>query len=336
MRTSPCPATIAPMEFLALCYHYIRDKARKENTSRILGNPEEEFRKHIEALQKRYAFISLEDIRAFYKSNTPLPLPSGKRGMFISFDDGLSDHYLAARILFEYGVKATFFIPTCVLKNKEPANPQVIHYGLAKYGLGDFLTAYHDALRAQHLGSEYDIPYKKGQEPYAVIAEIKKKFKYALPFRESRTVLLSIWNNLLVLREPSIQEEVHLTEAQVREMLSMGHSIGVHSHTHISIAASDLSDEDFEREITEPRRYLSDTFGIEVDTLSYPFGEKQDCLKSGELLSRTGDYALAFTVETIVNKADTSPFELGRYMPMSTDDAPTLLGILEEIEHKSA
>lgn len=320
------------MEFLALCYHYIRDEARKAQAPRILGNSEEEFRRHIEALRERYSFISLEDVRAFYTEKKPLPLSDGKRGMLISFDDGLSDHYLAAKILAEYGVRAAFYIPTCVLKDREPANPQVIHYGLAKYGLREFLAAYHNALRARGLGSEYDIFYKKGQEPYAVIAEIKKRFKYALPVTESRQVLLTIWNSLLVVREPSIQEEVHLTEAQVREMLSMGHSIGVHSHTHISIAASDLSKEDFEKEIAEPRRYLSETFGVPIDTLSYPFGEKQDCLKTGELLSRTGEYALAWTVETIVNNKATSPFELGRYMPMSTDDAPKLLSILKGIE----
>jgi peptidoglycan/xylan/chitin deacetylase (PgdA/CDA1 family) len=320
------------MAFLSLCYHYIRDHDSARQVPRILGNTEEDFREHIEMLLKEYALITLDDVHALYYEQKPLPIPEGKMGMFISFDDGLSDHYHAAKILSDYGIRATFFIPTCVLQDKTPANPQVIHYGLAKYGIGLFLSTYHRVLQEQGLTQDiYHIPYTKGDEPYVVIGAIKKNFKYTLPFQESRNVLLGIWNELLVAREPDIQEQVHLTEGQVREMLALGHAIGVHSRTHLSVGASSLSDADFVTEIIEPRRYLRDTFATNVSTLSYPFGEKQDCLQTGELLKRTGDYKLAFTVETIVNDAHTSPFELGRYMPMSSDDAPKLKGILETI-----
>ena len=40
---------------------------------------------------------------------------------------------------------------------------------------------------------------------------------------------------------------------------------------------------------------------------------------------------MAFTVEKIINYTNTSPFELGRYSPMSTDDAFNLHRILENI-----
>ena len=40
---------------------------------------------------------------------------------------------------------------------------------------------------------------------------------------------------------------------------------------------------------------------------------------------------MAFTVEKIVNKIDTSTFELGRYSPMSTDDSFNLHRILKNI-----
>jgi len=126
-------------------------------------------------------------------------------------------------------------------------------------------------------------------------------------------------------------ELMHLRDHQIRDMLAMGHSIGVHSHSHLSVAASQLSQEDVQREIVYPREFLEEKFDTPVHVFSYPFGGIQDCLKTEELLLQTQDYRLAFTVEKHINKKDTSPLELGRYMPRSTDDDDRLKTVLDQI-----
>lgn len=68
-----------------------------------------------------------------------------------------------------------------------------------------------------------------------------------------------------------------------------------------------------------------------MTAFSYPFGEKKDCLASKELLEKTNEYQMAFTVEKIVNTVTISPFTLGRYQPVSTDDASHLHEILNDI-----
>jgi peptidoglycan/xylan/chitin deacetylase (PgdA/CDA1 family) len=315
------------MKFVSLCYHYIRDVSSAARFPRILGNSEAEFRAHLDMLTSTYHPLSLEDLRDFYYRGSDVET-QGRIGVFVTFDDGLSDHYLAAKILNEYGIKGIFFIPTCALRDGEPANPLIIHYVLAHAGISKLLQGFHRALQLRGMNLEkYGIPNRKG-DPYGVISEIKKRFKYSLPPAVGREILLDLHRELLLKDYPNAVGEIHLTAPQVREMLDMGHSIGVHSHTHLSVGASALNAEGLEREVVMPQSYLAETFGVTVDALSYPFGDTRDCLGAEELVRAADAFRFAFTVEPVINTRQTNPFEIGRYMPHSKDDVLRLGKVL--------
>lgn len=317
--------------YLSLCYHYIRPERKHDLFPKLLGNQIDEFHKHIRMLKKHYDIISLNDAKNF--SYSDFSFRNKKYGMLITFDDGLSEHYLAAQILAEYGIKGVFFIPTCILMDKLPANPTIIHYCLATGSIEDFLKVYYNALEEHKLNTaDYNIKFHKGMDdPWKVIDEIKNVFKYSLDYKQSRKVLLFIYEKLLLRRYSDAMKIMHLRPQELREILDMGHSLGVHSHSHISIAATELNKSDFEKEIVMPKKYIEESFNTSVYALSYPFGKKRDCLNFKALISRTEQYALAFTVEKIVNSKVTSPFELGRYMPRSTDNEEGLKKILATI-----
>ena len=317
--------------YVALCYHYIRPSRQNDPFPRILGTRTEEFRRHIDLCSKHYQLMSPgETLEYAHGSRRP---EGGKTGLLITFDDGLSDHFGAAEILADLGIAAYFFLPTCICKDNLPANPTIIHYCLAIYGIEGFLGAYRNALEECGLSlAEYDIAYERGRDdPWQTIARIKSTVKYALGYRQTRSVLLGVYENLLLADYPNAMSIMHLTKSQISEMVEMGHSIGVHSRSHISVAATELSDEDFAEEIIEPRRYLEDEFDMPVEAFSYPYGEARDSLPSEALLRRTADYKLAFTVEKVLNTKKSHPLELGRYMPMSTDDSGRLCKIIEMI-----
>lgn len=317
--------------YLALCYHYIRSARSHKQFPRILGNTASEFHKHIRMLKSQYAVISLDDAYKFSYEN--FFFKNGKYGVLITFDDGLSDHYLAAGILAEYGISGVFFIPTCILKDRLPANPMIIHYCLAIYGIERFLKVYRETLEEHKFNmKKYDVKFKRGKDnPRKAIPIIKSIFKYRLEKNAARSVLLYIYKNLFCKDYPGALKIMHLTAKQVRNMLNMGHAIGVHSHSHISVAATELPEKDFREEIIEPKRYLERIFHVPINAMSYPFGEKRDCLSSGILIRKTREYRLAFTIEKIVNTKDTLPLELGRYMLTSTDNEIRLKEILETI-----
>jgi len=317
--------------YVSLCYHYLRQDKYKDEFPRILGTNVDEFQNHLSMLQKNYQIISLEDtLKISYDDFT---LNMKKPGILITFDDGLSDHFTAAKILSESDISAVFFIPTCALEDKLPANPMIIHYTIAVFGVEKFLQEFREILEKNNLSKKlFDIKYTKGKDNvWSMISQIKSTFKYKLGYVDSRKILLDIYKNLLCAEYSNPLDIIHLTENQITKMLEMGHYIGTHTHSHISVAASQLNPDDFEKEIIHPKNYLEKKFNTKIHSFSYPFGGKEDCLSSAELVKKTNLYKLAFTVEEIPNTKSTSPYELGRYQPTSTDTSSKLNNIINSI-----
>lgn len=274
-------------------------------------------------ITEHYTPISLEDLQ----NNIALE----KTGILFTFDDGLTDHYTAAKILHEHNIQGIFFIPTAPLIDHIPANPQIIHYILAHHNIQTFLDAYEEVRKEE--GIEHEIPHTDNETPLQTIKNIKKTFKYTLTHTEGRTILTKLYERLLATYIPSILSDIHLTHEQIQDMVSMGHAIGVHSHSHPSVGAKDLDEQTFAAEMIAPQQYLSETFTTEVNTLSYPFGGKKDCLSSEALLRKTSLYDFAFTVEPVVNDTEHSdPLTLGRCEPWPDHDAPKLRAMFESLE----
>lgn len=320
--------------YLSLCYHYVRSKAANALFPTLLGNTEEDFRIQIESFQKHFDYTYLDEVRDFHNNKIDF---EGKLKLLITFDDGLTDHYLAAKILQEYRVKAVFFVPTCIFVDKLPANPTIIHYALEKYRVDGFLDAYRKALNTLGMPlNKFDIQYTKGKDdPWAVIREIKVQFKYKFGGKEGRDILIHIYENTLLKDYPNIMDIMHCSVGELQEMIDMGHSLGVHTHNHISVSASDLTKEEFFDEIIKPQQYFKEYFGIDAYSLSYPYGKKDDCYDSDTLNGKTAKFDIAVTVEEKMNFRNTNPFEIGRYQPMSFDTADSILDKLEEIKSKS-
>ncbi|MEK7084725.1 MAG: polysaccharide deacetylase family protein [Patescibacteria group bacterium] len=310
--------------FLTVCYHYIRPSVN-DPFPRLLGTREDVFREHVAALREAFQVISLPEAIEFSHGNASFE--QGKPGLLFTFDDGLSDHYTAARILSEYSIRGVFFIPASIFEDNLPINPVIIHYTLAHYGIGKFLQAYQDALRSRGIaGKEHAITFTKGvDDPMQTISKIKSTFKYKLSHGNARAILLFIYRNLFEKDFPNAMEIMHLNRGHIKEMLDMGHHIGSHTHSHPSIASAHLSDEDFKREVLYPKEYMESTFGTKVNAFSYPFGEEQDYAGSDELVHKSGAYQLAFTVDRFLNTREVSPSRLGRYAVYSTDSAEKII-----------
>ena len=113
--------------FYSLCYHYIR-KDQDDPLPRLLGTKFSKFNEHVEMIKKEYNPISLDGVSSFFYNKLNF---QDKNGLLVTFDDGLADQFEAAKILSENGISGVFFIPTCIIKDKLPANPVIIHYAIA-------------------------------------------------------------------------------------------------------------------------------------------------------------------------------------------------------------
>ncbi len=309
-------------ELLSLCYHYIRYPKNQDPFPRILGNTIDDFREHLERIGRNFQIVSPDEVRAFFY---------GKRGtnfdcgVILTFDDGLSDHFLVAKILAENGIRAFFFVPTCIITENLPANPTIIHYGLACYGIEKFLKFFREAMGKN---TDFDIHFRKGDNPRIIINQLKSFVKYSMGYSSSRETLLGVYQSLILSDRPDAMSFMHLSEAQIKEMAAMGHTFGTHSHSHISIASTRLTPEELEKEIIEPAKILESSSGRPVYAMSYPFGEELDCLTTKELASRTKRYELAFTIKPVINNQTDSPLAIGRYMITSKDTSKTIIARL--------
>jgi len=306
----------------------------KDNSfPRILGTKKENFEDNIRMLEKKYQMLDLNDVINFMYNKQNFS--HSKTGMLITFDDGLSDHYESAKILTEHNVNATFFVPTCIVEEKLPPNPTIIHYCIAKYGISKFLEFFDQSLQKfAIMDDQLKIIFNKDKDdPWETIKQIKNIFKYKFHHTISRKILIDIYNNSLLKDNPNIFELMHLNEHKIKSMITMGHSFGVHTHSHISVGPSKLSDSEKYIELLKPKKILEDKFKISVDSFSYPFGGTVDCLSEDKLPEYLKEYKLIFTVDEILNTKKTSVYELGRYQPNSLDTTPILKEKLMKIEN---
>jgi|SaaInlStandDraft_5_1057022.scaffolds.fasta_scaffold13394_3 peptidoglycan/xylan/chitin deacetylase (PgdA/CDA1 family) len=318
--------------FVALCYHYV--KPERNPFPRILGIGINEFQKQLEMLKEKYSIISPKDVLEIYHDSGNL---KEQKNILLTFDDGLSDHYEVAKILNKFSIKAIFFIPTCIINKKLPANPMIIHYCIAEFGIKKFLNVYHEILKEElkEKHTDFVIENKTNNKVWDTINEIKNTFKYKLEFQLSRKILLKIYKKIFLPIHPNGLEMIHLNENQIKNMIKMGHTIGTHTDTHISVSATKLNQSEFEREIILPKEILDKKFGLNIFAFSYPFGEEKDCLSSSELIKKTKKYQIAFTVKEEKNTKNTSSLQLGRISPQSTDNSEKLFRSIEMIFEKN-
>jgi len=107
-------------------------------------------------IKKEFTILSLEKIQSiYYNQNEVL---NDKTGVAITFDDGLSDQFEAAKILSENNISGIFFIPTCIIKERLPANPIILHYAIAIHGIKKFIDELKIAYDEIMIENENEIP----------------------------------------------------------------------------------------------------------------------------------------------------------------------------------
>ena len=117
------------MNNVIVMYHYVRDGGNFKAFST------EKFRKQIQYLKERFRIISLQEL---------VEEKPKDRTCVLTFDDGIKDGFTNAfPILEEFGIKASFLIPTKILEEKKLLAVQKRHLLLAKLGTERFVKEFN-------------------------------------------------------------------------------------------------------------------------------------------------------------------------------------------------
>ncbi len=221
------------------------------------------------------------------------------RAACITFDDGYADnHYVAAPILEEIGLPATFFITGGAVDQGVMWNDLVIEgmrrasgdVDLTELGFGTYRLA-DDASRRE------------------AINDVIAKLKYQELDGRWATAR-SIFARATTDEPPRLM----MTKDQVATLGSKGFDIGSHTINHPIL--KELSAENARKEIEASRDWVADVTGRKPTTFAYPNGKPDiDFDKSHEQMARDAGYEVAVSTHWGSARAGDSLFALPRFTP---------------------
>ncbi len=209
---------------------------------------------------------------------------------YLSFDDGLSECYTVIDpILKEYDIKATFFINSGFVDNKDlffKYKASIIVEELKKNGLLDnqkiLISA---ALLSKRLLSSNQI------------------IRYVLNITYSKKQKLDEIADILELSFKDYLQEhkPYLSSHQIKELIKDGHEIGAHSIDHPLY--SELNEEEQIRQTIESIQYIENELNIKTKLFAFPFTD--DKVKASFFDSVFNNKILEYSFGTAGIKKDT-------------------------------
>lgn len=247
-------------------YHYVRpfDKIKNGNLRYLTTD---QFNYQLDFFEKKFGILSPDE----FKYNFKKKIHTNK--VFLTFDDGLKDHYdYVFPLMKQRGHKGIFFIPTSIFDCEIVLKVHKVHHLLSNYNskklYKDCLDLIDLSMINQDDNSSSEIYKYSKHEDYEY--KVKRLFNYQLNHRYSEIILEKIFKKYSVSR--NIFKEIYLTENQLNEMREDGQIIGSHTVNHKIL--SSLNPENQKLEISKSFQSLSKFYSPNFKAISYPYGYK--------------------------------------------------------------
>ena len=309
-------AAAARPGLVVLTYHRIAEPGADPFYDPVISATPESFRAQIDWLRRNVRVLALDELLAMLESGSPWREPAA----LITFDDGYRDNFeVAAPILREQGVPATFFLPTAFLEA-----PRLPWWDRVAYAIKQTRVP---ALRLERGPDGGAPPLSIDLEAMSRSAVIMKIIRAFL----DGTIADERWflDQLSARAEVEVDGE-SLARAlftdwdQVRQLAGVDSilTIGSHGHAHHRLAGLDEASQ--RQELTESKRILESRLGREVAALAYPYGWPGSYTARTKALAAEAGYRLAFASLEGVNRPDSlDPYDIRR-LGVGSSDSPAL------------
>lgn len=236
----------------------------------------------------------------------------------LTFDDGLKDHFYAAEKLHKLNIKAFFFVPVNPIKNKEVMSVHKIQFILSEVDhdvlIQEIRKNYsdHHNLDANSLNEFFESKWKNNIWSKEMIF-ITRTLREASTPQWRMSVVNHLFSKYITSIEADFCNDFYLSEANVKDILDMGHHIGGHGYY-----STDLSYEDkkgIKTEIQKSKHFLSD-INSSPFIFSYPNGSYNDSII--EVLKKN-EFSMAFTTKQKHFTEFEKVFSIPRIDPSKTD-----------------
>jgi peptidoglycan/xylan/chitin deacetylase (PgdA/CDA1 family) len=308
-----------------LTYHRIAEPGADLFYDPVISATPESFRAEVEWLSRSVRILTLAQAMERIASDSAWREPAA----LVTFDDGYRDNFeIAAPILRERGIPATFFLPTLFLETPRlPWWDRVA--GIIKR------TPVHrlELPRRPDRNGDGDAP--GGPPPLVIDLDVMPRsaaIHGIIGAFLDETIVDGPWflemlaeRAEVVLDDGAMARSLFASWDQVRRLTGhdTGLSVGSHGHSHQKLAGLDGDCQ--RRELAESRRILEERLGREVTALAYPYGWPGTYTEQTKALAAGAGYRVAFASLEGINRPDSlDPFEIRR-LGVGSGDSPLLL-----------
>jgi peptidoglycan/xylan/chitin deacetylase (PgdA/CDA1 family) len=310
---------VARPGLIVFTYHRIAEPGADPFYDPVISATPESFRAQVESLGRRMRVLTLLEAMERIASGPPWREPAA----LITFDDGYRDNFeVAAPILRDRGLPATFFLPTAYLET-----PRLPWW--------DTVACIIKQTRVRRLalprGPDGE-PDGSRRPPIAIdlgVTPRSEAIRTIIAAFLDETIRDGPWFLAMLADRAEVEvDDGAMTRAlftswdQVRRSTGpdTGLSIGSHGHSHHKLAGLDGDSQ--RRELAESKRILEDRLGREVAALAYPYGWPGTYTAETKAIAAQSGYRVAFaSLEGINRPGSLDPFEIRRLGVGSGDSA---------------
>ena len=289
-------------------YHYIRKFNKETKNLNFLHH--NSFIKQLNFFKKKYSFYNLDD--NFKNIN------SDNNKILLTFDDGLKEHLLIAKILKKKNIKGIFFISSKPLISKDFLTVHKIHLILAKF----------NEKQLEQLFIKFNLEEFFKRKLFGVFKIQKNLLKKIKDLKKREEIFFKVQLNIISQRKPKIidnlfdycftkkkQQEIfnrfYLNKKDIIQIKKLGMEIGSHGHSHKVLSLLKKKDQLFD--IKKSISYLKKLTGKPITFFCYPYGGKSVYNNHTINILKKLRIIYAFSVESRLVQQRDSLFEIPRF-----------------------
>jgi peptidoglycan/xylan/chitin deacetylase (PgdA/CDA1 family) len=302
---------------VVLTYHRIAEPGTDSFYDPVISATPEGFRAHMEWLHNHRRVLAFDELLAQVQSGLPWHQPA----VLLTFDDGYRDNFdIAAPILRERNLPATFFIPTAFLES-----PRLPWWDHVAYVIKQTNTRQLTMKRDRHgHAAPLAIDLQTMSRDAAIMTVIQAFLDETIA--DERWFLDHLAHCAEVdVDSEGLGRELFMNWDQVRQLANSGTSltIGSHAYTHRKLAGLDADSQ--RHELASSKQLLEARLGRQVTGLAYPYGWPGSYTNLTKVLAIEAGYRLAFSSQEGINRfTKFDAYEVRRLGIGSADSAALL------------
>jgi peptidoglycan/xylan/chitin deacetylase (PgdA/CDA1 family) len=255
-----------------------------------------DFSKQLDYFSREFGFIEKQ---TFF--NSVIKDRTSRKGVVLTFDDGLRDHVdFVFPELKKRGLWGIFYIPGFVYQNRQMLPVQRIQYLLAKYGGTKVLLSIKELktiLKEENILEKIHAEkiYESHDDDEDSI-QVKSLVNYFLDSKLKKVISIKLME-FFEESEQGLIDQFYLSPKEIKFMHDEGMVIGSHGMTHEPMI--NLTPKQSDKEIKNSFNVLENITGpIKNRTFCYPHGLPHTFSKETEVLLEKNKVEFSFAVES--------------------------------------